>query len=145
MFEIFQKISPSNSQSIFFSKLNYGKITAIFNPENINLPSLQNKKIILITGIAHTNHLISFLSEENIISKHFKYSDHHFYTSQNAQEILNQNKSDTIFITTSKDAVKLREFSELKSLPLYALEIEPVFTKGDQFKELILNHVRENK
>lgn len=145
MFEIFQKISPSNSQSIFFSKLNYGKITAIFNPENINLPSLQNKKIILITGIAHTNHLISFLSEENIISKHFKYPDHHFYTSQNAQEILNQNKSDTIFITTSKDAVKLREFSELKSLPLYALEIEPVFTKGDQFKELILNHVRENK
>ena len=88
---------------------------------------------------------MSFISKSTALSKHFKYADHHHYTSQNAQEILNQKKSDAIFITTSKDAVKLREFSELKSLPLYALEIEPVFTKGNRLKELILNHVKENK
>ena len=60
----------------------------------------------------------------NIIN-HLEFADHHDYSNNDVQKILKKNaiiKPDYI-ITTEKDAVKLRQFSELKN-SVWILEIE---------------------
>ena len=107
-----------NFETKFFSSLD-GR-----NRQNIK--NLAGKNLLTLSGIAQPDSFKKMLENHkgNIIN-HLEFADHHDYSNNDVQKILNKNaeiKPDYI-ITTEKDAVKLRRFSELKN-SVWILEIE---------------------
>lgn len=143
--QITQKINLEKHQQLFFSSLNYTSLNSVFTNENLDLSSLKEKSTLLITGIANANPLKIKLKELCKEVSHMEYSDHHAYSKHDIQEIEKISKLYSYVLTTSKDAVKLKSFSELKNVPLYALNIEPTFDQEEKLKGLVINHVKEYK
>lgn len=130
---------------IFFSSIKYGKAKAL-NAETIEM--IENKKVILLTGIAQTKPLERYVSRNYEILEHIKLKDHAEYSSSISENILNVfgrfKAEKPIIITTEKDGVKLSEIGELRNLPIYSLPIEIyLLWKQVEFEQLVLQHVRE--
>ena len=91
-----------------------------------NIKHLAGKNLLIVSGIAQPDSFKKMLENHkgNIIN-HLEFADHHDYSNNDVQKILNKSveiKPDYI-ITTEKDAVKLRRFSELNN-SVWILEIE---------------------
>ena len=83
-----------------------------------------------------------------IVQHHFRFADHHRYKAKDLAEIKSLSvSSDTIYLTTEKDFVKLREFEEeLRDLPIYYLPIEIRFRENkSEFDELIFQSIKTYK
>lgn len=118
---------------VFFSSFRYGVPVAIGNF------SLLTKRIILLTGIANAQPLVSYLREQHYtIVKHLSYADHYTYNREDLmqiEQILQNEEEGLCIITTRKDAVKLTD-STLKEIsrnfPMFYIPIEVEF-KGSEF------------
>ena len=140
---ISEKINPIK-QNVFFSSLKYNALIGVFNKDIFDLSHLAGKSVILVTGIANAKPIESKLKSIAKEVSHLEFSDHSDYTKNDVLNILKSVSTNSIIVTTTKDAVKLEQFSELKNVPLYALSVEPNFDEEKELKELILNHVRTN-
>lgn len=143
--KITQKIAPNKNQVVYFSSVIYKSLISLFNKETLEIGSLKNKKIILVTSIANGKNVIEFIKTENVILHHFNLKDHHNYSANDVEIILKkyQELNADWIITTEKDAVKLRRFSQLKALPLYAISIGVKFlNQENNFDNHVVNHVR---
>ena len=71
--------------------------------------------IILLTGLANTSELVHDLSEKTRIVKHFEFADHFNYSNEDLNKIINEaiNLNISFILTTTKDAIKLRNFQAL--------------------------------
>lgn len=156
--EIVKEIEPLPAQKIFFTIFRYGNLQHLFGDastkESILDPQEKmNQGAILVTGIANPlplkEYLNSFFSE--II--HLSFADHHCYTERDIQKIADAVESlrtvEKSVITTEKDAVRLREFTNiaepLRRIFLY-IPVRVHFPNDDKndFDNLILEYVREN-
>ncbi len=135
-----QKLNLVNDITVFFASIKYGTAKHIFNQHNVNLKS---KKILLVTAIANNSDLIQYLKSTNNTVVSVSYSDHHHFSTSDVVSIATQfeNENFEAIITTEKDAVKLVAFENLRSLPIYAVGIEPNFLFGKQaeFEENVLS------
>ena len=154
---IIEKLSPEHSQSIYFTTLLYGNLTMVHKEYASDtqaaerpLSSLRkDEHVILLTGIATPEKLIHDISiyTDNIQSVRF--ADHHQFTEKevkNLNALFERSGTDSIVITTEKDATRLMSLplsKELKS-HLYTLPIEVkiLFEKEHEFNNQILNYVR---
>ena len=107
------------------------------------------KKILLVTGIANNQALISHLQksyEMDVIS----YPDHYSYTQKDMEEIHqkfgNFAGEESIILTTEKDMVRMLQFEkfiEEKKMPLYYQPISIDLHNEIEFKSLIKENVGE--
>ncbi len=143
-------------QKIFFTSINYGKITPVFKyPKNIQITN--KTTIMLITGIANTKTLIEYLTKKTKNIIHKKYDDHYNFKHKDIVNIIDEfNKIDTnnkLIITTEKDAMRLQEFNyntekgNLSDIPIFYIPINVIFAdeKEKEFIKIINNHVKLNK
>jgi len=133
-------------QILFFTKIAYGslydsKTKVAYN----NTEILQNASILLVSGIAQSEPLLSYISSFNTSVQHCNFSDHHAYTSQDITEIYHtylqlHTNSKTIIVTTEKDIYKLSQLQDYK-IPIFVLPIVPEFIDNTQatFNELLLD------
>ena len=127
MNDIKLKINPLEDQKIFFTTISYKDI--LFGNKSVNINSIINKEILLVTGIAETDSIIKYLNSRSIKFKHLEYSDHHHYSNNDINNILKFSRN-SLVLTTKKDYYKLKD--NIKNL-LY-LDIETRFLKNeDQF------------
>ena len=127
MNDIKLKINPLEDQKIFFTTILYKDI--LFGNKSLNINSIINKEILLVTGIAETDSIIRYLNSRSIKFKHLEYSDHHHYSNNDINNILKFSRN-SLVLTTKKDYYKLKD--NIKNL-LY-LDIETRFLKNeDQF------------
>lgn len=65
------------------------------------------------------------------------FPDHHFYTQQDIDHLEKQARERKVdaFVTTAKDAVKLRDLK--LEIPCYVVEVEPRIDRPDEFRRLI--------
>lgn len=126
---------------IFFSTITYAnKIKGTFSYTQEQLVS---KEVLLVTGIANPNPLVTYLKENKIHFHHLKYPDHHQFTEKNIKDIQttfsNLTTKEKVLLTTEKDYMRLRN----KLPQLSFLEIETTFLNGTEkeFNSLILNSV----
>jgi tetraacyldisaccharide 4'-kinase len=97
--------------------------------KSLNINSIINKEILLVTGIAETDSIIRYLNSRSIKFKHLEYSDHHHYSNNDINNILKLSRN-SLVLTTKKDYYKLKD--NINNL-LY-LDIETRFLKNeDQF------------
>ena len=127
MNDIKLKINPLEDQKIFFTTISYKDI--LFGNKSVNINSIINKEILLVTGIAETDSIIRYLNSRSIKFKHLEYSDHHHYSNNDINNILKFSRN-SLVLTTKKDYYKLKD--NINNL-LY-LDIETRFLKNeDQF------------
>ncbi|WP_299155278.1 tetraacyldisaccharide 4'-kinase [uncultured Christiangramia sp.] len=135
--EIRSKIKVYFKGPVFFSSIIYSEM--IFaEKERKLLKDIEQKDFVLVTGIANPDPMISYLAEMNIELKHFKFSDHHNFSTD---EIENLDTFESI-LTTEKDYMRLK--STKLARKLYYLPIQTkIIYDAEKFDELILSYAQK--
>ncbi|MFD1631334.1 tetraacyldisaccharide 4'-kinase [Pseudopedobacter beijingensis] len=146
----------NNGQKVIFSSIKYAdNLQQIITGETMKLSSIQQEtKVLLITGIAKPQPLLTELRKyTNYITHHF-YSDHHQFSKKNMLKLVEEFEKlpsgNKIIITTEKDATRLNTAenkSYIINLPVYQLPIEVCFLDNDKavFDQSIKEYVTSDK
>ncbi len=144
-----EKLNPLDHQKVFFSHIQYQSIVPLHSGEYKH--SINKKtSILLVTGIANSEHLYYYLKHNSRDIEHLNFSDHHQFTDKDLQSII-QAYNDLyspikIILTTQKDAIRLKAHKNSRSLldlPIYYIPIKVGFNKEDEqaFNQEILHYV----
>ena len=123
---------------VFFTKIKYSNLLT-FKNKTIDSSILNDECFLLVTGIADTRHLVSYLKNQFGKFDHIKFSDHHSYSYSDSR-VITERAGDKIILTTEKDIAKLTQ--NLKSDRLCCLKIELDFVfEEDQnlFDKMVKN------
>jgi tetraacyldisaccharide 4'-kinase len=138
-------------QHLFFTTLVYGAIYSFHTNEKINLEDMKQMDVSLFSGIGNDQPIIDYLQNKVKSLWVKKYTDHYVYTNEDIAGFYKRygQESNAIFITTEKDAARLRALHnnlDLLQLPLYILPVNVIFTtekEQSQFNTIISNYVRD--
>lgn len=148
--EMIKNIAPLKHQKVFFSRYHYLHPYSFYDGnDRINLS--QDMNIMLISAIANTSYLKSYIEPKVNHITHMEYEDHHNFTGYDIRYILKVFKAldleNKMIITTEKDAMRLsmhyKTFADEK-IPLYILPVgvEIMFDQTEEFnndiKEFLL-------
>jgi tetraacyldisaccharide 4'-kinase len=133
-----REINPLKHQKIFFSYYQYGYPYNFYNTKQL-IKLDKELDVILISAIANTNYLLSYLEEEVEDIHHMNYEDHHLFTDLDIEYIdtvyKNREAKRKIILTTEKDAMRLdlhrKKLSEL-NIPIFVLPMQVQFHDGEQ-------------
>lgn len=136
------KLKPLPHQKIFFSNIVYKLPYHIKNKEKqINL---SDYKVLLLTGIANNQHIIKYLNSITQVVDTITFSDHHNFTEKDKIQIKNRynkfSKSNTILLTTEKDAMRLQDFET----DIYVLPIDIEVHQYGENNQLIEKTIQED-
>lgn len=126
---------------VFFARTKYHHPIPVFDTSHI-----PGKRVLLVTGLASSTDIVGYVEDNFKLEAHLEYADHHHYSKDDVNAILEAfqgcmraDEHDLMVLTTEKDAVKLREMSQLSDLPLFYLPIEiELLYEGDKFERLVL-------
>jgi tetraacyldisaccharide 4'-kinase len=133
----------AGEKPVFFSGLSYQQPLPIQHRNPIAT------KVVLVSGIAKNSHFEREVSRYYEVTKHFRFEDHHVYSSEDIERI--QRSADELnvdsILTTEKDMVKLITHQLLPLLQIknwFYLPVQAVFLKdGMHFDKLITNMVKD--
>lgn len=136
------KLKPLPHQKIFFSNIVYKLPYHIRNKEKqINL---SDYKVVLLTGIANNQHIIEYLNTITQVVDTITFSDHHNFTEKDKIQIKNRynkfSNSNTILLTTEKDAMRLQDFEA----DIYVLPIDIEVHQYGENNQLIEKTIQED-
>ena len=128
---------------VYFSLIEYD------NPRPMISGSIDecSDRVILVSGIASSQHLLDYVTEQYKLVRHLKYRDHHRYSAQDLRQIKDlydkQGTEPLSILTTEKDMVKWLSKSLkpiVEELPVFYLPMQMEFLKnGERFNEMVLN------
>ena len=133
------EIRKYTNKRVFYSKIRYGY------PVPFGGQQQTKEKVILISGIANPESLVSYVKSGYTLLKHFSFKDHYHYTLKDLEELNQFSKAnpEAMLLTTEKDMVKIdtEQFKQLiVQMPLFYLPIETEFLKdGEDFDEMVLS------
>ena len=101
-------------QHIFFSTITYVAAEAGF-PEG-NPRYIYTNRLVLFSGIANDAPLLSYLSSDYKIVRHFKFPDHHKFSRADINTIASAAKEfpTSVIMTTEKDCQRIRDCHKIK-------------------------------
>ena len=101
-------------QHIFFSTITYDAAEAVF-PEG-NPRYIYTNRLVLFSGIANDTPLLSYLSSDYKIVRHFKFPDHHKFSRADINTIASAAKEfpTSVIMTTEKDCQRIRDCHKIK-------------------------------
>jgi tetraacyldisaccharide 4'-kinase len=139
MMAIDDEIRKYTTAPVFFCSIRYGELIS-FKPSEV----FDGTPVILLSGIANANPLEEYARKNHKVLKHYRFSDHHFYTLDEIRNICQEAAtSNAAIITTEKDAAKLQsdQFNPITSqVSFFYLPIEIEFLKsGKDFDDMVLN------
>ncbi len=147
-----KRLKADKNQYVLFSSIKYNNsLTSIFNNKTIDVNTISNFEIILVTGIANPQPLIEYITPLVSKIKHINFSDHYDFKHKDIEDILINfdalNCSDKLILTTEKDAVRLKQFrnTDISHSDVYYIDIAVNFLNiNNLFKSKILEYVRKN-
>ena len=141
-------------QSLYFTTIEYESLIPLFAKEKstIEKETLEDKHVMLITGIASPKQIIIDLKPHVKEMTTLAFSDHHQFKSKDIMKInetFNAIKGEKIIVTTEKDATRLEQLeglSEEVKQNLYVLPIKVKFmiNQEEEFNDKIIDYVRKN-
>jgi len=146
-------------QNLYFTSLTYKEPVNVFDgthPEtDILLQEGSEKRgMVLVTGIANPRQLSVYMEKKFSEIIHLQFEDHHSFTPKDIEKIteawLSLKSSMKYVITTEKDAVRLREFTniaeKIRLVTFYIpVGIDFLNDDRDEFDNMIIDYVRKNK
>jgi tetraacyldisaccharide 4'-kinase len=156
---IVKEINKAPYQNLYFTTFEYKDPIPVFTQPAGHKFSLSRQTggkagIVLLTGIANPLPLKEYLNScfKEII--HLSFPDHHKFTEKDIAKVsgafFNLVSAEKFLITTEKDAVRLREFTnfaeQIRSSAYY-IPVGIKFLNDDKedFDNLIIDYVRKNK
>ena len=136
------QLSAQPNQKIFFSNIVYKEPYHIKDKnKKINLSEY---KVLLFTGIANNQHIVEYLNSITQVIDTFTFADHHNFTAKDKDTIKNRynslSQSQTILLTTEKDAMRLQDFET----DIYVLPIDIEVHQYGDTNELIEKTIQED-
>ncbi|MCB9308688.1 MAG: tetraacyldisaccharide 4'-kinase [Lewinellaceae bacterium] len=108
--DIIKEINPYAHQKVFFTYYEYAHPYSFFEP-NHRLELDESLDIILLSAIADTSYLTSYLSKISGSIHEIEYADHHVFDDRDIERITKVYKNipneKKIVLTTEKDAMRL--------------------------------------
>ncbi len=152
-------IGKAPYQHLYFTSVNYKDPVPVFGDADISrrCPVMSDKNeggAVLVTGIANADPLKEHLLLTFPEIKHLSYPDHYNFRDADIKSILTafeELKAPVKYVfTTEKDAVRLREFTNIAEPLKSALFYIPIginFLNDDkeEFDKIIIDYVRKNK
>jgi tetraacyldisaccharide 4'-kinase len=156
---IVKDIDKAPYQNLYFTSLEYKDPIPVFrnsSEKKISLSGMTKEKtgILLLTGIANPVPLKEYLSGYFTEIIQISFPDHHKFTEKDLTRVTGAFNdlvsSEKFIITTEKDAVRLREFTNIAELirtSVYYIPLEIKFLNDDkdEFDNLIIDYVRKNR
>jgi tetraacyldisaccharide 4'-kinase len=154
-----KEINKRPYQNLYFTSIRYKKPVNVFNgtnPDNDFLTEAgsENRGMILVTGIANPKPFSEYLGKCFVEIVPCTFGDHHAFTLKDIQKITDAwtslKSAKKYIITTEKDAVRLREFTniaeQIRSV-FYYIPVGIDFLNDDreEFDNMIVDYVRKNK
>ncbi len=144
-------------QHLFFTTISYGEIQPVFPLKKKYTASYFREKkvpLILLTGIADPRPIRTFARSISTRLQMLTFSDHHSYSEKDIRKLQEKietaGHSETLILTTEKDAVRLQGMNMSGTLKksLYYVPIRVEFMDEHQkgeFNNIILNYVKSNQ
>jgi len=156
---IVKEIDKAPYQNLYFTSVRYDSPVPLFpkgesTASTPDLSRLYGCGVVLVTGIANPLPLIEQLGSTSGEVIHLSYPDHYNFSDKDLRsvyEAFEKLKSPVRYvITTEKDSVRLKEFSNIAEPVKSAMFYIPVginFLNDDsnEFDNLIIEYVRKNK
>lgn len=143
-----KKLKIKDHQQLFLATLSYDLPEKLFSKEKISLNNQMHA--LVFTAIANAKPMIDFLEENVSNVETMQFRDHYHFKEKDIEALLekfNQIKTQhKIIITTSKDAVKLRNFvSQLQKIPMYILPVkhEILLEEKQKFEHCLFNYLNK--
>ncbi len=147
-----EEIKPLSHQKLFFTRYKYYDVYNFFDTSK-KLTLNENYNVILISAIANTDYLYSYINNQVSTVIELEYEDHHNFKKLDIEYIekvfRNTEKDNVIIVTTEKDAMRLdlhrKMLWDLK-LPLYILPIKVQFLNNqsslfeDEIKQFLIQY-----
>lgn len=133
------------NKDVFFTSISYA--TVLKGSYQISINKLKEYEVLLVTGIADPNPLVTFLKEKEINFQHLKFPDHHHFSATEIEKIsknfIEIKSSKKLILTTEKDYTRLAD--SIKNISF--IEIETVFlnNKNEYFNSIINSHIQQNR
>jgi len=154
---IVKELDKADYQNLYFTSLKYKSPVPVFGIQKEGtqpeISDFEDSGIVLVTGIANPLPLKEYLSKSYTDIIHLAFPDHHNYNETdlfNISAAYNNLKSKNRFlITTEKDSVRFREFTNIAEpirSAFYYIPIGISFLNEDkdEFDNLIIDYVRKN-
>jgi tetraacyldisaccharide 4'-kinase len=150
---IVKEINKSAYQNLYFTTFRYKPPVPVFKNIKKEVKNGSGCGIVLVTGIANPQPLKEYLDMSYSEIIQLSYPDHHNFTEKNLLNISaaydNLTSETRYLFTTEKDAVRLREFTNIAEPMKSACFYIPVgiyFLNDDkeEFDNLIIEYVRKN-
>ena len=156
---IVKEVDKAPYQNLYFTSLKYNSPLPLFgsqtgNESPLDIAQCSGSGIVLITGIANPKPLKEYLQKFFREIIHLSYPDHYCFKEKDISKIsstYNDLRSPSKYLfTTEKDAVRLREFTNIADPVKSAFFYIPIgihFLNDDknEFDNLIVDYVRRNK
>jgi tetraacyldisaccharide 4'-kinase len=120
-------------QHLFFSSIVYDNVV-VSRSQKKAISSLKSQPITLVTGIANSQPLVSFLNDQSIEFEHLSFGDHHRFSDSELKRIA----SKKIVLTTEKDFARLEKLNHSE---LYYLPITIKIDRPNEFCQLVNAYV----
>ncbi|PQJ72540.1 tetraacyldisaccharide 4'-kinase [Polaribacter butkevichii] len=128
-------------KKVFFTAISYDDKTS--GKATVLIDDLKNYEVLLITGIANPNPLLSFLHDKEVVFKHLKFADHHHFTDKEIEtikeEYVNLKSSKKLMLTTEKDFVRLE--SRLENISFLGIQTS-FLEEQEAFNAIIKKHIK---
>jgi len=141
-------------QSLYFTTIEYELLTPLFAKEKstIEKEALEDKHVMLITGIASPKQIIIDLKPHVKEMTTLAFSDHHQFKSKDIMKInetFNAIKGEKIIVTTEKDATRLEQLEGLceevkQNLYVLPIKVKFMINQEEEFNDKIIDYVRKN-
>jgi tetraacyldisaccharide 4'-kinase len=154
-----KEIQKAPYQNLYFTSFVYKDPVPVFIDQAGKTLTLTDQQkalsgIVLLTGIANPDPFKEYLTGFFNELVHIPFPDHHRFTAKDVKKVeeafhdLVSNQK--FIITTEKDAVRLREFSNFAENIRYSTYYIPIGIKflnedKEEFDNLIIDYVRKNK
>ena len=141
-------------QQIFFTTLEYGELTPVFEKEGLqlSLEKLKDHHVLLLTGIASPRQMEEDLTPTVKKLSMLSFPDHHAFSQKDFEQISSEFASlpsPKCIITTEKDAARIIGLKGLsneikKNIYILPVRIKFMLNQGEKFNENIIGYVRKN-
>lgn len=138
---IIEEIKPLPNQHVFYSRIIYG-IPNAFDGSSSSIQSTND--VVAFAGIAQPEAFFHHAATLGKSLHTYIFADHHRFSSDELQRIINAHPINTTFVTTEKDFVRLQSdglLSLFANQLAYYIPIQVQIDRQDAFDAMILNHV----
>jgi len=150
-----KKLRISNPEILFFTTIHYGEPVPLIPQTTSFLNHLNEtgKTLVAMAGIGNPQPFFNMAKKFNVPLTTLKFPDHHDFTSSDIRKMealyYGEKKTESIMLTTEKDAIRLYSTSGLSDQILQniwyiPIELQFLFDAQSRFEKNIDSYVAEN-